>query len=113
MDLKKIKILKRKGAILIKSKLNKKIKFDLRNILRNLFSLGIRNLLVEGGDKITKNLLKNRLINQFYLFKSPKNLPKSKKHVIFTSNNILNNLYKIKSKISSDLAKDKITIYIR
>ena len=29
-------------------------------ILKKLFSLGIRNLLVEGGDKITKNMLKNK-----------------------------------------------------
>ncbi len=113
MKLIKIKKLKQKGAILIKSKLSKEMRFDLKNIMRSLFSFGIRNLLVEGGDKITKSLLKNRLINQFYLFKSPKELSKSKKHIIFTSNDILNNFYKIKSKISSDLAKDKISIYIR
>ena len=58
-------------------------------------------------------MLKNRLINQFYLFKSLKNLPKTKKHVIFTSNNILNKNYKIKSIISPKLVKDKITIYKR
>ena len=40
-----------------------------------------------------KEELKNRLINQFYLFRSPKNLSKSKKHVIFTSINILNDQY--------------------
>ncbi len=113
LNLSKIKSLKKKGAILVRLRLNKKKKFDLNSVLKKLFSLGVRNLLVEGGDKITKNLLKNRLINQFYLFKSPKNLSKSKKHVIFTSFNILNDHYKIKSKISSDLAKDKITIYIR
>ena len=109
----KIRILKKKGITLIKSKLNTKKRFDLRAILERLFSEGIRNLLIEGGDKITKNMLKNRLINHFYLFKSPKILPKSKKHVIFTSNNILNRNYTIKSLISSKLAKDKITIYKR
>ena len=85
----------------------------MKIILKELFSLGIRNLLVEGGEKITKNMLKNRLINQFYLFESLKTLPKTKKHVIFTSNNILNRNYKVKSMISSKLAKDKITIYKR
>ena len=113
LNLSKTKLLKKKGLILIKVILNKKKNFDLKNILKKLFSLGIRNLLIEGGDKITKNLLKNRLINQFYLFKSSKVLSKSTKHVIFTSTDILNNYYKIKSKISTDLAKDKITIYIR
>ena len=42
--------------------------------------MDIRNLLVEGGDKITKNFLKKDLINQFYLFKSPKQLSKNKKY---------------------------------
>ena len=109
----KIKLLKKKGIQLIKSKLDKKKKFDLRIIFRKLFNFGVRNLLIEGGDKITKNILKNRLANQFYLFKSPKNLPKNKKHVFFTSNDILLNNYKFKSKKSSKLAKDKIYIYIR
>ena len=39
--------------------------------------------------------------------------PVAKKHVIFTSNNILNKKYKVKLAISSKLAKDKITIYKR
>ena len=109
----KIKILKKKGIILIKSRLDTKKRFNLKIILKKLFSLGIRNLLVEGGEKITRNMLKNRLINQFYLFKSYKTLPKIKKYVIFSSNDILNKNYIIKSRISSKLAKDKITIYKR
>ena len=109
----KIKLLKKKGINLIKFRLNKEKKFNLKHILKRLFSLGIRHLLVEGGDKITKNMLKNKLVNQFFLFKSLKNLPKNKKYKIFTSNNILKNNYTIKSKISSKLAKDKITIYKR
>ncbi len=109
----KIRILKKKGIVLIKSKLDNKKRFDIKIILKKLFSLGIRNLLVEGGDKITKNMLENRLINQFYLFKSFKNLPNNKKNIYFTSNNILNRNYIVKSSISSKLAKDKITIYKR
>ena len=109
----KIKKLRKKGIYLIKSKLNTKKKFDLKTILKKLFSLGIKNLLVEGGEKITKNMLKNKLINQFYLFESLKTLPKTKKNVIFTSKNILNRNYIVKSILSSKLAKDKITIYKR
>ena len=112
-NLSKIKTLKRKGIILIKSRLDTKKKFNLKIILKKLFSLGIRNLLVEGGDKITRSMLKNKLINQFYLFQSLKTLPKTKKYIIFSSNNILNKNYIIKSWISSKLAKDKITIYKR
>ncbi len=109
----KIRILKKKGIILIKTQLDTEKKFNIKIILKKLFSLGIRSLLVEGGDKITRNMLKNRLINQFYLFQSLKNLPKTKKHIIFSSNNILNKNYTVKSRISSKLAKDKITIYKR
>ena len=109
----KIKSLRRKGINLIKSRLNTEKKFDLKIILKKLFSLGVRNLLVEGGEKMTKNMLKNRLINQFYLFESLKTLPKTKKSVIFTSKDILNEKYIVKSMISSKLAKDKITIYKR
>tara|TARA_B100001057_G_scaffold289336_1_gene289422 strand:+ start:487 stop:1593 length:1107 start_codon:yes stop_codon:yes gene_type:complete len=109
----KIKILKKKGISLIKTKLDTKKRFNLKIILKKLFYLGIRNLLVEGGDKITKNMLKNRLVNQFYLFQSLKTLPKNKKYVIFTSNNILNKNYIVESSISSKLAKDKITVYKR
>ena len=109
----KIKILKKKGIILVKSRLDNNNKFGFKAILKKLFLLGVKNLLIEGGDKITKDILNHRFVNVFYLFKSPKILSKSKKHVIFTSNGILNNKYKIKSKISSKLAKDTITIYKR
>ena len=109
----KMKILKNKGFLLVRMKLNKKKKFDTYIVLRKLFKLGIRSLLIEGGDKITKNILSQRLANQFYLIKSPKKLSKIDKHVIFTSYDILKKKYKNKSKIITKLAKDKITIYKR
>ena len=107
----RIKILKKKGIKLIRLKLHKTGHFDIRLILKRLYSLGIRNLLVEGGDKITKNLLKNRLFNQFYLFQSSKNISKNKEHVIFSSFNILNSAFNEKKRIVTKLAKDRITIY--
>ena len=97
----KIRNLKKRGIILIKTRLNKKNRFDLKYIFKKLFSLGIKSLLVEGGDEITKNMLNYRLIDQFYLFKSRKILLKSKKHVIFSSDKILKKNYKLKSKILS------------
>ena len=109
----KMQILKKNGITLIKSKLNKKNRFNLKDILKKLFSLGVRNLIVEGGDKLTKDMLKNRQFNEFYLFKSQKKIPKNKKHVVFTSKDILASKYKIKSKITQKLAKDNITIYKR
>ena len=82
----KIRVLKKKGIILIKIKLDNKKRLDLKIVLKKLFFLGIRNLLVEGGDQLTKNMLNYKLVDQFYLFKSTKILSKNKKHLIFSSN---------------------------
>jgi diaminohydroxyphosphoribosylaminopyrimidine deaminase/5-amino-6-(5-phosphoribosylamino)uracil reductase len=112
-DNKKIQILKKKGITLIKSKLDSKKLFNLRIVLEKLYTLGTRNLLIEGGDRITKNLIKNRLIDKFYLFRSPKKIFTKTKHQLFTSFGILNNKYKKKFKISSKLVKDSISIYKR
>tara|TARA_B100001063_G_scaffold108874_1_gene101570 strand:+ start:152 stop:1258 length:1107 start_codon:yes stop_codon:yes gene_type:complete len=109
----KIKILKKKGINLIKLRLDNTKNFNLRIILKKLYMKGIRNLLVEGGDKFTKNLLKERLINCFYLFKSPKNLPKNKNSILFTSQGILEKVFNPKFKFTTKLAKDNITIYKR
>ena len=108
---KKINLLKKKGICLIKSKLNQEKNFDLKQILRKLFLLGINNLLVEGGDKITKNLIKSELVDLFFLFKSPKILPRNKVFKNFTSIEILNRKYKKKNKIVYKNNKDNITIY--
>ena len=112
-NLEKKKILKSKGIILVNSQLNSKGLFDLNMIIKKLFNLGIRNLLVEGGDKITKNFIKNKLIDIFYLFQSPKLLSKTKIYQSFTSLKILNKNYKKEYRLVSKLAKDNITIYKR
>ena len=109
----KIKILKNKGINLIKFKIDDKNYFNLKNILKKLYILGIRNLLVEGGNKITRSLIKDKLFNEFYLFRGPKNLSSNKKDLIFTSLSILAEKYGAKIKITSKLAKDTITIYKR
>ena len=109
----KIKFFKKKGVILVKSQINNNGLFDLKMILKRLYNLGVKNLLVEGGDKITKNLIKSKLIDVFYLFQCPKILSKNKINQSFTSFNILNKKYKKRYKLSSKLAKDIITIYKR
>jgi len=50
--------------------------FDLKSILKKLYKIGCRNILIEGGNDLTGSLLKKKIYNQFYLFKSPKNLSK-------------------------------------
>ena len=109
----KLKLLKKKGFTLIKSKIDKNKHFVLKMILKKLYILAIRNLLVEGGDKITKKFLEGGQFNKFYLFRSPKKLSTKKDHVNFTSMLILDKKNKMKSKITYKLAKDSISIYKR
>ena len=50
------------------------------------------------------------MFNEFYMFKSSKNLLKENKYVNFTSSDILNtNYYKYKTNFK--LGTDKVTIY--
>jgi len=109
-DKSKIKLLKKRGTTLIKQSTDKYKNLDLKKILKDLYKMEIRNLLVEGGDILTKNFLQKKLFNEFYMFRSSKNLSKNKKHVNFTSFSILNTKYN-KHKLNSKLASDKLTIY--
>ena len=63
------------------------------------------------NNKITKNLIRNKLIDTFYLFQSPKILSKNNEYQSFTSLKILDKNYKKKYKFASKLAKDNIIIY--
>ena len=110
---KKITLFKKKGIQLIKSNLSKKRYFDLKLILKKLYKVGIRNILVEGGDNLSCSFLKNKLFNEFYLFKSPKSLSKSIAYKDFNSFKYLSQNYKNKKKIKSLLGKDSITLYKR
>ena len=106
-----ISIFKRKGIKLIKSNLLKNGNFDIKLILKKLYSLGCRNLLVEGGNNLSKSIIKNKLFNQFYLFKSKKSLSKLVAYKDFNCFKDLSQKYKIKNKINTQLGKDLITLY--
>jgi len=47
-------------------------KIDLKTLMRRLGDMSIMNLLLEGGAGITGAMLRERLIDKFYLFKAPK-----------------------------------------
>ncbi len=106
----KKKFLTKKGAFLINLPTQRYKNFDLKKILKKLYMVGIKNLLVEGGDKLTKSFLQKRMFNEFYMFKSSKNLLKGNKYVNFTSSGILNTKY-VRYKTNFKLGTDKITIY--
>ena len=107
----KISVFKRKGIQLIKSSLLKNGNFDIKLILKKLYSLGCRNLLVEGGNDLSQSIIKRRLFNQFYLFKSPKKLSKLVACKYFNCFKDLSLKYKNKNKINMKLGKDLITLY--
>jgi diaminohydroxyphosphoribosylaminopyrimidine deaminase / 5-amino-6-(5-phosphoribosylamino)uracil reductase len=110
-ELKKIVLFKKKGIQLIKLHLTKKKYFDLKLVLKKLYKKGSRNLLVEGGNNLTGSFLKSKLFNRFYLYKSTKILSKSVPHKDFNHRKFLIQNYKTKSKISTKLNKDTITLY--
>ena len=112
-EAKKSKILefKKKKIEIIKSKINRWKKFDIPIIIKKLYSLGCRSILVEGGNDLTKDFLKKKIFNRFYLFKSSKTLSKFNEYKEFDGFNILKKNYKNKSKIISNFGKDTITLY--
>jgi diaminohydroxyphosphoribosylaminopyrimidine deaminase/5-amino-6-(5-phosphoribosylamino)uracil reductase len=110
-DSSKISLFKKKGIHLIKSNLINNKYFDLNLVLKKLYKLGCRNLLVESGNDLSKSIIKNKLFNQFYLFKSSKKLSKLVPYKDFNSFKYLSQNYKSKSKINTKLGKDSITLY--
>jgi diaminohydroxyphosphoribosylaminopyrimidine deaminase / 5-amino-6-(5-phosphoribosylamino)uracil reductase len=102
---------KKKKIKIIKSKIDNQKKFDIPVILKKLYYLDCRNILVEGGNDLTKDFLKKKIYNKFYLYKSPKILSKFKEFKEFNGFNILKKNYKGKLKIKSDFGKDTITLY--
>ena len=107
----KINLLKKRGVKLIKLPVNEDNLFDLKIVLKKIFSIGCRNLLVEGGKNLTDNFLKNKLFNEFYLFKSPNRLGSIGKLNVSTQLHQLPFKYKNKSNINSFTGNDIINIY--
>ena len=95
----KILMFKKKGIKLIKSNLLKNGNFDIKVVFKKLYSLGCRNLLVEGGNDLSKSIIKKKLFNQFYLFKSPISLSKLVAYKSFSCFKDLSQKYKNKKKI--------------
>ena len=94
---KKINQLKLKGIKLNYITLDRNHNVNLKKVFSKVYSYGIKSIIVEGGKTLTESLLKEKLINEFYLFKSKKNLGSSGK----------NNIYNFKKKLSYVLKKNK------
>ena len=102
---------KKKRIKLIKSKIDKNGRFDIKKILKILYKLNCRNLLIEGGDKLTNYLLKNKIFNRFYFYKSSKKLSKKKEYLNFNNLNLLKHKYRYKIDLKLNLRNNKITLY--
>ena len=107
----RINQLTRKGIKLIKLPINKTNFFDLKLILSKIYSLGCRNLLVEGGKNLTNSFLSNNLFNQFYLFKSSTKFGVGGKLNVTNELRKLNYIYKRSKKLNTYSDKDIIKLY--
>ena len=110
-DKKKINYIKSKGVKLSYVDLDVGGRLNLKKVFSKVYSLGIGTIIVEGGKSLTRTLLKNKLINEFYLFKSNKNLKKLGKNNIYNFKKDINNLFKRKENIETFLNGDEITRY--
>ena len=108
---KKISLFKKKGIKLIKINLDIKKKININILLKKLYSIGCRNLLVEGGKNLTKSFLTKGLFNQFYLFRAIKNVKKNGYYLKFNPIKFLSKNFRYKSKINSFLDEDVVYIY--
>ena len=107
----KILEFKKNKITVLKSNIDNNKRFYPSIILKKLYTLGCRNVLVEGGDELTKNFVSNKIFNQFFLFKGSKNLSKSFEFKEFSGLKILKKNYKKRLKIPSNFGKDTITLY--
>ena len=71
----------------------------------------IRDRLIEGGKELTKSLIRKKHINQFFLFKSGKNLNTNGQLHIKEIVNLLNKNFKKKKNLNVHLNEDKVINY--
>ena len=108
---KKIDYIKSKGVKLYYVDLDVSGRLNVKKIFSKAYSFGISSIIVEGGKSLTRALLKNKLINEFYLFKSNKNLKKLGHNNIYNFINEINNFFKRKENIDTFLNGDEIIRY--
>ena len=109
-DKKKIRYFKLRGIRLSYIDLDSNNNIDLKKVFSTVYNFGIGSIIIEGGKELTKSVLKDKLINEFYLFKSKKKLENSGKNNIVDLKKIIN-FFKKKENIETFLDGDKIIRY--
>ena len=110
-DKKKIKLLRSKSVKLNYTDLDANNKINLKKVFLKAYNMGIGSIIIEGGKTLTKSLLKEKLISEFYLFKSNQNLGKSGKNNISDLKKKITYFFKKKENVETFLDGDKITRY--
>ncbi len=108
---KKIKDLKSKKIKLIFLDLNKYGDIDLKTIFKKIYYLKLHNVLVECGNNLTNNILKENLFNEFYLFKSNNKIIGKDKINVKSIYKDLNITFKKKKIVNTFLDKDLLIHY--
>ena len=75
---KRVEKIKGKGAYVLVVK-DLKGKIDLESLVKKLYLIGIKSLLVEGGSKTTSSFLEKKLFDKFNLIVSPEKIGKGLK----------------------------------
>ena len=109
-DKKKIRYFKLRGIRLSYTDLDSNNNIDLKKVFSKAYNIGIGSIIIEGGKELTKSVLKDKLINEFYLFKSKKKLGKLGKNKFSDFKKIIN-FFKKKENIETFLDGDKIIRY--
>ena len=107
----KINNLKYKKIKLIYADLNQFGYIDLKSIFKKIYDIGIQNILVECGSKLTNTMLKEKLFNEFYLFKSNKKIISNDRLNVKNIKKYLNMSFKSKNKVNTYLDKDLLLHY--
>jgi diaminohydroxyphosphoribosylaminopyrimidine deaminase/5-amino-6-(5-phosphoribosylamino)uracil reductase len=110
-DKKKINHLRSKGIKLNHTDLDANNRINLKKVFSKAYNIGIGSIIIEGGKTLTKSLLRDKLISEFYLFKSKKNLGKLGKNNISDFKKKITNFLKKKENIETFLDGEKITRY--
>ena len=108
---KKIKTLKKLMIKTVRVPLNKDGHIDLQYVLIKIKKFGFSRILIEAGTQLTSSFLKNKLVDEFKLFISNKNLNhQGSKSFKKSINFFLKNKKKIKEK--TNLFGDQLISYI-
>ncbi len=110
-NIKKINYLKKRRIKLINFNTDNNDNFNLKNVFKKIYELGINTLLVEAGKELTAKMISKKLFNQFYFFKGKKFIKGNRKIKVNNIKKLLDNKFKNKKNIDTYLDNDNLIHY--